>query len=74
MNTVILDAYTTTRDDLSWLALTDQCPEVNLTIYDRTAPEQTIARSVDAKALLTNKVIILFKATCSLTRSRVIAY
>ena len=72
MNTVILDAYTTTRDDLSWLPLTDQCPEVNLTIYDRTAPEQTIARSVDAEALLTNKVIIDNNVMAQLSKLRYI--
>ena len=55
MKIVILDGYTANPGDLSWQAL----EEIGmLTVYDRTKPEETIARAADAEVVLTNKVLL----------------
>ena len=55
MRIVILDGYTANPGDLSWKPL----GEIGqLTVYDRTAPEETISRAKDADVVLTNKVCI----------------
>ena len=53
MNIVILDGYTENPGDLSWDAFR---AIGNLTVYDRTKPEQTVERIVDAEILIVNKV------------------
>lgn len=53
MKIVILDAYTATPGDLSLEAL-KALGEV--TVYDRTAPEDVVARARGAEAVLINKV------------------
>lgn len=55
MKIVVLDGYTLNPGDLSWEKL-KKLGEV--TIYDRTTPEDVIQRIGDAHAILTNKVII----------------
>ena len=55
MKIVILDGYTANPGDLSWEEL-KKLGEV--TVYDRTAPSETVARAADAEILLTNKVVI----------------
>lgn len=55
MKIVILDGYSVNPGDLSWAEL-EKCGE--LTVYDRTNAEETIARAKDADAILTNKVVI----------------
>ncbi len=55
MKIVALDAYTANPGDLSWREL-EALGEV--VVYDRTAPSQTVARSIDADAVLTNKVVL----------------
>jgi glycerate dehydrogenase len=55
MKIVILDGYTANPGDLSWSEL-EQLGQ--LTVYDRTRPEETVARAADAEVVLTNKVII----------------
>ena len=55
MKIVILDGYTANPGDLSWKELEDMG---SLTIYERTRPEETVARAADADIVLTNKVII----------------
>ena len=55
MKTVILDGYTANPGDLSWQGL-ERLGSV--TVYDRTSPEETVARAADADIVLTNKVII----------------
>lgn len=53
MKCVVLDGYTCNPGDLSWdglAALTD------LTVYERSTPEEVIPRSLEAEALLVNKV------------------
>lgn len=54
MKIVIVDGYTLNPGDLSWEPL-KELGEV--TIYDRTAPDETVARCIDADMVLTNKVI-----------------
>lgn len=59
MKIVILDGYTANPDDLSW----DELKEFGeLSVYDRTTPEQLLSRAEGAEILLTNKVIIDAKA------------
>ncbi|MBR3895965.1 MAG: D-2-hydroxyacid dehydrogenase [Bacteroidaceae bacterium] len=55
MNIVVLDGFAANPGDLSWKPLEElgQC-----TIYDRTAPDQVLARAEGAEAILTNKTVI----------------
>ena len=55
MKIVVLDGFTANPDDLSWQAL-EALGE--LTVYDRTRPEETIARAAEAAVVLTNKVLL----------------
>lgn len=53
MKIVVLDGYTENPGDLSW----DSLRELGeLTVYDRTAPEEAVSRCRDARILVTNKV------------------
>lgn len=54
MNIVVVDGYTLNPGDLSWEPLKELG---QVTIYDRTAPNKTIERCIDADMVLTNKVI-----------------
>lgn len=55
MNIVVLDGYAANPGDLSWEPVTALG---QLTVYDRTSPDQVVERSRNADALLTNKVVI----------------
>lgn len=55
MKIVILDAYTVNPGDLSWDALAELG---DLTVYDRTAPEEVVERCRGAEIVLTNKVVM----------------
>lgn len=44
MKIVILDGYTANPGDMSWKELEDLG---ELTVYDRTRPEDTVARAAD---------------------------
>jgi len=55
MKIVVLDGYSANPGDLSWQGL-EQLGE--LTVYDRTKPDETVARAAGAEILLTNKVVI----------------
>jgi glycerate dehydrogenase len=55
MKIVILDGYSANPGDLSWKEL-EQLGEV--TVYDRTSPNDTLTRLADAEIALTNKVIL----------------
>lgn len=70
MKVVILDGYSVTQDDLSWQEL--QATGMELTIYERTRPEQTIERCVDAEAVLTNKVVLSAEVIAALPHLRYI--
>jgi glycerate dehydrogenase len=52
---VILDGYTANPGDLSWKELEALG---QLTVYERTKPEETVVRAAEADIVLTNKVII----------------
>lgn len=52
---VILDGYTANPGDLSWKDL-ETLGQV--TVYERTKPEDTVARAAEADIVLTNKVLI----------------
>ena len=55
MKIVVLDGFTANPGDLSWKGLEELGM---LTVYDRTRPEETVARAAEADIVLTNKVII----------------
>lgn len=55
MKIVILDGYTANPGDLSWSEL-EALGDV--TVFDRTKPEEIVARAADAEVVLTNKVVL----------------
>ena len=55
MKIIVLDGYAANPGDISWNELSGLG---ELTVYDRTAPEQVLQRAQGATALLTNKVIL----------------
>jgi glycerate dehydrogenase len=55
MKIVVLDGYTANPGDLTWDGL-KALGEVM--VYDRTRPNETVARAADAEIVLTNKVVI----------------
>jgi glycerate dehydrogenase len=55
MKIVVLDGYTLNPGDLSWGRL-EKLGEV--TVHDRTAPEELMGRARGAEVLLTNKVVL----------------
>lgn len=55
MKITILDGYTANPGDLSWETL-EEIGE--LTVYDRTKPEEIVGRAKDADIVLTNKVCL----------------
>lgn len=55
MKIVILDSFTTSRNDLNWEEIEQLGEVVN---YDRTPEELTVERCQDAEIVLTNKVVM----------------
>ena len=55
MKIVILDAYTSNPGDLSWSAF-EEFGE--LTVYERTMPEEVLERCTGSEIIFTNKVIL----------------
>ena len=55
MKIVVLEGYTENPGDLSWEGL-EKLGE--LTVYDRSLPEQVVERIGDAEAIYTNKTPI----------------
>lgn len=55
MNIVILDGYTLNPGDQDWSPIHALG---NVTIYDRSAPDQIVERARDADAVLVNKVVL----------------
>lgn len=55
MKIIVLDGYTLNPGDLSWDAL-NELGEV--TVYDRTSPDQVVSRAAGAEIILTNKTIV----------------
>lgn len=69
MKIVVLDGFAANPGDLSWeplQALGD------LTVYDRTAPADVLARAKEADAVLTNKVVLSADILAQLPRLRYI--
>ena len=66
---VILDGYTAAHGDLTWKPLEDIA---ELTVYDRTKPDETVERAKDAEIVLTNKVLIKRQEIEQLPRLRYI--
>ena len=56
MNLVILDGYAENPGDLSWDWLREKVD--SFVVYDYTAPEDVLARSLDADILVTNKTVL----------------
>ena len=52
MKAVILDGFCANPGDLSWKKVSALC---ELTVYDRTAPEDVIERAKDAEIVIVNK-------------------
>ena len=55
MKSSVLDGYALNPGDLSWEGMENLG---DLTIYDRTAPEETLKRAEGAEIVLTNKTIL----------------
>ena len=55
MQIVILDGHVLNPGDLSWSALEALGP---CTVYDRTPPEETVARAAQGEIVLTNKTVL----------------
>lgn len=70
MKAVILDGFCENPGDLSWDAVADLC---DLTVYDRTAPEDVLARARGAEILVVNKVPLREETLSQLPDVRYIA-
>ena len=55
MKIVILDAFTSNPGDLSWDAIEEMG---ELTVYERTTPEEVLERCTGSEIIFTNKVIL----------------
>jgi glycerate dehydrogenase len=64
---VVVDGYALNPGDLSWGPL-QALGEV--TVYDRTAPDQVVGRAIEAEAVLTNKVPFRTECLAQLPRLR----
>ncbi len=69
MNITYLDGYTLNPGDLSWEPLEKLG---NFTDYDRTSPEDIVARAADAEVVLSNKVFLSAETLAQLPKLRYI--
>lgn len=69
MKIVILDGFTTVRNDLNWDAV---AVLGELTTYDRTRPEEVFERCQNAEIVLTNKVIMTAETIAQLPKLKYI--
>lgn len=69
MKIVVLDGYGVNPGDLSWKKL-EELGE--LTVYERTAPEEVLTRTEDAEIVLTNKVVLSADVLCKLPKLKYI--
>lgn len=69
MRIVLLDAYTANPGDLSWSPF-ESLGKVE--VYDRTAPDQIIARALGAEVLVTNKAPLTRETMAALPNLRYI--
>lgn len=70
MRIVVLDGHTLNPGDNPWDAL---ARFGELTVYDRTAPADVVARAAQAEIVLTNKTLLDAEAIAALPRLRFIA-
>ena len=68
-NLVFLDSHALNPGDLSWDALTQQG---HLTVYERTAPEEVVARSQNAEVIILNKVHLTTEHFAALPHLRLV--
>ena len=54
MKVAVLDGFTLNPGDLSWKILQDIA---DITIYDKTAPDEVYERVKDCEAVLSNKIV-----------------
>lgn len=66
---VVLDGYAANPGDLSWEGFKEYG---ELTVYDRTAPEDVVSRAKDASIILTNKVPVTAELMAQLPKLRMI--
>ena len=69
MKIVVLDGYGVNPGDLSWKKL-EELGE--LTVYERTAPEEVLTRTEEAEIVLTNKVVLSAEILCKLPKLKYI--
>lgn len=69
MKIVVLDGFTANPGDLSWEGLSNLG---DLTVYDRTEPQDIISRAAGAEAIITNKTVISAEIMASLPELRYI--
>lgn len=69
MKIVVLDGYGVNPGDLSWKKL-EELGE--LTVYERTAPEEVLTRTEEAEIVLTNKVVLSADVLCKLPKLKYI--
>ncbi|MCF7941254.1 MAG: D-2-hydroxyacid dehydrogenase [Spirochaetia bacterium] len=69
MHIVVLDGYTLNPGDLSWEPL-ERLGE--LTVYERTGPDEILSRAAGAEVLITNKTVIDAACIAALPRLRYI--
>lgn len=67
MNIVVLDGHTLNPGDLHWDELKALGP---CEIFDRTAPDQILARAANAEIILTNKVVLSRETLAALPKLR----
>lgn len=67
MKITILDGYGMNPGDMSWAPLEELG---DLTVYDRTAPEQVLERAAGSEALLTNKTVLTAETLRALPQLR----
>lgn len=67
MKITILDGYGMNPGDMSWAPLEELG---DLTVYDRTAPEQVLERAAGSEALLTNKTLLTAETLRALPQLR----
>lgn len=69
MNITVLDGFTLNPGDLSWEELEKLG---NVTIYDKTLPEEIVARAENAEIVLTNKTVLTKETIAALPKMRYI--
>ena len=67
MKAVVLDGFTLTAGDISWVSLESLC---DLTVYDATETDKVVERAKDAEIILTNKVMLKASQFASLPKCK----